>query len=345
MARLDKLKNVFQKLGSAKQKQEPETVATPERPAAPGKDDAPAQTQQETVTFDMVISAMDTCKAHLIKTSLAQEQISQYTQTLDLMQQMMRGRHANTDISDLLAALKGLFEASLEHILRYGTAEDCADAIDTITKAIQHVSSNQTNDVTIAALKLHILIQQANILCQQKVISDLEKERTGYIQQQLALMANIKLDAGNQLPDQEKYMRLNHQVMSCQKRIEIAGGFIKNWESDIDTLRQNITTIQTNPYNAHYQQMQQLMVKLREGLMTDVEIAARFVEEAKEVEQRAAQSEAELNVLYRAVQEHQPIVSQDIQEQMRESYEALHASQTTSEETQQVQDTPSILNS
>ena len=123
MARLDKLKNVFQKLGSAKQKPEPETVATPERPEVPGKVDAPAQTQQETVTFDMVIRAMDTCKAHLIKIPLAQEQISQYTQTIDLMQQMMRGRHANTDISDLLAALKGIFEASLEHILCYGTQE------------------------------------------------------------------------------------------------------------------------------------------------------------------------------------------------------------------------------
>ncbi len=365
------LKKLFDSLGRKKEVEEarPEPLPAQEQEEIKQEEEKPEEQNEEelemeaeeeipqrpAVTMDMVANSIENCKANLINCNLTPEETDKYSAALTMMQQAIRGLHAQVDVSDLLDMLNQVYSSSFLLILNCGTPLERDKAVKSVTEAIKAIPSAIEGPVKIATLNLAILIQTALKLSSGKTISDLEIEREEYIAAEKQLLLDSRAQKVSDLSAQDKrtFDQYEQQRRSISQQIEGAQLLISSYNQEITSLMNIIRTIQINPGAVNILENQKRMEELRRK-MPGMEELINLVETAgKKSDEIRAKVKAQIKEMEKKIDNFEPILDQETEDTIDELLSEIYppkeekAAETQQEieakETPQENEQPTIL--
>ena len=337
------LKKLFDSLGKKKEAEEarpePLPVKEQDKPEENAVEEAIKETEaaeapeaetpapeRPEVTMDTVANSIEECKANLVNCNLTPEEIEKFASALTMMQQAVRGLHAQVDVSDLLDLLNQTFNSSFLLILSCGTPLDRDKAVKTVTEAIKAIPSAIEGPVKIAALNLAILMQTALKLSGNKTIGDLEIERDEYIAAEKQLLMDSGAEKAGDLSPRDKrtFDQYEQQRRSIEQQIEGAQLLVSSYDQEITSLMTIIRTIKINPGAVNILENQNRMAELRRRMPGMEELIGLVETAGQNAEEIRAKVKAQIKEMERKMEEFYPILDQQTEDTINSLLSELH---------------------
>ena len=318
---------------SAKEHEKPEDNTIEEAIQEAEASEPEKQTPAPKITMDTVADSIEECKANLANCNLTPEEIEKYASALTMMQQAVRGLHAQVDVSDLLDLLNQTFNSSLLLIFSCGTPLDRDKAVKIITEAIKTIPSAIEGPVKIAVLNLAILMQSALKLSGNKTIGDLEIERDEYIAAEKQLLLDSGANKASDLSSRDKrtFDQYEQQRRSIDQQIEGAQLLLSTYDQEITSLMTIIRTIKINPGAVNILENQNRMAELRRRMPGMEELIGLVETAGQNAEEIRAKVKAQIKEMERKMEEFYPILDQQTEDTINDLLSELHPQPTAQE--------------